>query len=137
MNDYNKQIEAAYLSSKRQGDSMRNRADERSPHQDRRNRARSINERWETRSTFRGIGPRNYRPSDDRIREKISDLFYDHPYLDASGVEVSVQNGEVLLVGFVADRYEKRLAEHLAEKVSGTENVENRLKIYQQTQSTR
>ncbi len=129
MNDYNKQMEAAYLTSKRQGDMMRDRRMERSPHQDRRNRLRPEEER-NLQYNFKGKGPRNYKPSDDRLLERVSDLFYEHPHLDASGIEISIQNGELLLTGYVADRYEKRLAEDLAEEVSGITNIENRLKVY-------
>jgi osmotically-inducible protein OsmY len=131
MNDYNKQIEAAYLTSKRQGDMMRDRNIERSPHQDRRNRLRPEEER--NLQYNRGKGPRNYKPSDERLLERVSDLYYEHPHLDASGIEISVQNGELMLTGYVADRYEKRLAEDLAEKISAITNIENRLKIYQAT----
>src|SRR5687768_13816705 len=38
MRDFNDELEAAYLTSKRQGDLMRDRAREQSPHEDRRNR---------------------------------------------------------------------------------------------------
>ncbi len=78
---------------------------------------------------YRGRGPRGYRRSDSRIEEDINDRLSDHPYLDASDIEVSVENGEVKLSGTVNSRHEKRLAEDLAEMVSGVTHVENRIRV--------
>jgi hypothetical protein len=78
---------------------------------------------------YRGRGPRNYRRSDERIREDVNDRLTDHDFLDASDIEVSVSNGEVTLTGTVNNRYAKRLAEEIAESVSGVTNVENRLRV--------
>jgi osmotically-inducible protein OsmY len=49
--------------------------------------------------------------------------------VDASEVEVAVQNGEVTLTGNVDHRDEKRRAEDIAESVSGATHVENRIKV--------
>jgi len=81
------------------------------------------------RGEHRGKGPRNYRRSDERIKEDINDRLSDHPFIDASDVEVTVVNSEVTLTGTVNDRREKRLAEDLAENVSGVNNVENKLRV--------
>jgi hypothetical protein len=83
----------------------------------------------ERRGGYRGRGPRDYRRADDRIREEINDRLTDDDFLDASQVEVSVQNGEVILTGFVFNRTSKRRAEQLIERVSGVTNVENRLRV--------
>lgn len=76
-----------------------------------------------------GRGPRGYQRSDERIREDICDLLCEHGYLDASGVEVTVLNGEVTLVGVVPDRPQKRLAEDAVEQVSGVRDVHNQLRV--------
>ena len=52
----------------------------------------------------------------------------DHAYLDASDIEVSVKEGEVTLSGKVFDRTDKRLAEDVAESVTGVKNVQNNLR---------
>ena len=49
--------------------------------------------------------------------------------LDPSEVEVTVQNGEVTLIGSVESRGDKRRAEHLAERVPGVWDVHNRLQV--------
>jgi Flp pilus assembly secretin CpaC len=53
----------------------------------------------------------------------------DYAYIDASDIEVTVNNGEVVLSGTVDSRYDKRLAESIAEDVTGVRNVENRIRV--------
>ena len=77
----------------------------------------------------RGRGPRGYRRSDERIREDINDRLSDRGDLDATDIEVMVVNAEVTLSGTVNSRRDKRLAEDIAEDVSGVQNVENRLRV--------
>jgi osmotically-inducible protein OsmY len=78
---------------------------------------------------FRGRGPKNYRRSDERIREEVSDRLTENEWLDASDVDVNVSDGEVILSGTVDSRYAKRLAEEIAESVSGVANVQNNLRV--------
>ena len=56
----------------------------------------------------------------------------ENEWLDASDVDVAVQNGEVTLSGTVDSRYAKRLAEDIAESVSGVTNVQNNLRVHGQ-----
>lgn len=79
--------------------------------------------------SLRGRGPKNYRRSDARIHEEVNERLTDHPGIDATNVEVTVENGEVTLNGFVDSRYAKRLAENIADRCSGVVDVHNRLKI--------
>jgi osmotically-inducible protein OsmY len=79
----------------------------------------------------RGRGPRNYRRSDERIREDVSDRLMDDPHIDASDVEVGVADGEVVLTGTVDSRFAKRHAEDLAESVAGIKHVQNNLRVAQ------
>jgi hypothetical protein len=81
----------------------------------------------------RGRGPRGYRRSDDRIREDVCDLLTDDPRIDATDIEVVVQNGELTLSGTVNTRAEKRRAEDLGESVTGVRDVHNRLRTNQPT----
>lgn len=78
---------------------------------------------------YRGRGPKGYRRSDDRIREDVSDRLTDDPWLDASNIEVEVNQCEVILKGAVNSREDKRRAEHLAEAISGVRNVQNHLRV--------
>lgn len=76
----------------------------------------------------RGRGPKGYQRSDARIREDVSDVLADDPHLDASHIDVAVENGEVRLSGRVASRGDRRHAEDLAESVRGVRHVQNDLR---------
>ncbi len=80
-------------------------------------------------TTYTGRGPKGYKRSDERIQEEISDELTRHPEIDASDIEVQVQDGEVTLSGTVDDRRTKRLAEDLAEQCSGVQQVHNRVRV--------
>ncbi len=77
----------------------------------------------------RGKGPRGYQRSADRIRDDIHDRLHDDPYIDASEVEVEINQNEVILKGYVDSREAKRRAEDLVESISGVQHVENRLRV--------
>ena len=77
----------------------------------------------------KGKGPKNYKRSDDRIRDEINDRLTDDPWVDAIEIETEVKNGEVILSGKVNDKSGKRRAEDIVESVSGVAHVENRLRF--------
>ena len=74
---------------------------------------------------------RGYQRSDARILEDVNDRLTEDPHIDASEIEVRVENREVTLTGTVNSRFEKRHAEDLAESVSGVTHVQNNLRIQQ------
>ncbi|MGN6603939.1 MAG: BON domain-containing protein [Ginsengibacter sp.] len=84
----------------------------------------------------RGKGPKNYTRSEERIREDVSDQLTDDSWLDASGIEVSVKNGDVTLSGEVDSKYAKHRAEDLAEDVTGVKNVQNNLRVREDVDNT-
>lgn len=76
---------------------------------------------------FAGKGPKNYRRSDERIKEDVSvALFLDHD-VDARDIEVEVKAACVFLSGKVYDRKMKRAAEDCADTVYGVVDVQNEL----------
>ena len=79
----------------------------------------------------RGKGPRGYQRSSDRIREDVCDRLGEDAHIDASDVDVRVENNEVILSGTVHSREEKRRAEDLAESISGVRNIQNQLRVDQ------
>jgi hypothetical protein len=83
------------------------------------------------RGRHAGRGPKGWQRSDERIREDINERLTDHPHIDASEIEVQVQGGEVTLTGTVDERNAKRLAEDIAESVSGVRDVHNQLRVQQ------
>ncbi|WP_395667257.1 BON domain-containing protein [Methylocella sp.] len=78
---------------------------------------------------YSGVGPKNYRRSDERIREDVSDRLSDDPYVNAEDIEVAASNGEVTLTGAADDRDQRRRAEIVAERVSGVSHVQNNLRV--------
>jgi hypothetical protein len=88
----------------------------------------------ERRGQHAGRGPKGYKRSDERIREDVNERLTDHPELDASEIEVSVEDGIVTLSGTVDDRRDKRLAEDIAESVSGVQDVTNNIRVSQNAQ---
>ncbi|WP_437628092.1 BON domain-containing protein [Sorangium sp. So ce1151] len=68
------------------------------------------------------------------MREDICDHISEHPDLDASDVEVKVQNGEVVLSGTVRERRFKHQLESLAERISGVTDVRNDIRMYREQQ---
>jgi hypothetical protein len=80
----------------------------------------------------RGRPPKGYTRSDERIREDVNDMLSDHPWVDASEVEVRVQEGIVTLTGTVEDRDTKRTIEDLAHEARGVKDVQNQLRVQSQ-----
>ncbi|HET6583400.1 MAG TPA: BON domain-containing protein [Nannocystaceae bacterium] len=81
-----------------------------------------------TSGRYFGIGPKNYTRADERIFEEVCELLSDAD-VDASEIDVRVENGEVTLEGSVHDRWSKREAENVACGARGVKDCHNRLRI--------
>jgi osmotically-inducible protein OsmY len=92
-------------------------------------------ESWMMRGPYAGRGPKGYQRSDERIREDVCDRLCEHGAIDASDVEIQVVGCEVTLLGFVPSRWQKRLAEDVADSVSGVNEVHNQLRVTQRQPS--
>ena len=78
---------------------------------------------------FKGKGPKDYKRSDERLKEDVCDRLTDDEHLDASDISVAVSSGEVTLEGTVSSREAKRIAEVCAEQCSGVSHVQNNLRV--------
>jgi osmotically-inducible protein OsmY len=67
--------------------------------------------------------------ADERIWEEVHDRLMGHPDLDATEVEINVEEAEVTLVGRVDSREAKWLAEEVTRAVQGVQDVHNRLRV--------
>jgi osmotically-inducible protein OsmY len=83
-----------------------------------------------------GRGPRNFRRLDSHIEEDINERLTEHSWIDATDVEVSVENGNVTLRGRVDNREAKELAEEIAESVYGIKSVENQIRVKQRRKAS-
>jgi hypothetical protein len=94
----------------------------------------------ETIETKSGAGARVEsdidQQSDEEVREEINRRLTEHPALDATGIEVQVQQGQVTLAGTVDDRDSKYIAQDIAHEVPGTRQVHNRIRLMARDQTT-
>jgi hypothetical protein len=85
--------------------------------------------RFESPGGYSGLGPKGYQRSDERLKENVCDALTTDPDIDASEIEVSVQNAEVTLEGSVRERQMKRDAEDCVEAIPGVQQVHNRIRV--------
>lgn len=78
---------------------------------------------------YRGLGPKNWMRSDERIQEDISERLWDADDVDASDVTVEVKNGEVTLRGNVERRSIKHRIEDIADGCSGVKDIHNEIRV--------
>lgn len=78
---------------------------------------------------YRGIGPKGYERSDERIREDVCERLAEHDAIDASGIDVRVSSGTVQLTGEVPRRAMIHLAEDTVAETLGVKDVENTLRV--------
>jgi hypothetical protein len=83
----------------------------------------------EDRGPHYGKGPKGYKRSDERMREDVCDCIARQGHIDASDVEVKVENGVVSLTGTVGQRHHKRVLEQMVERVHGVQDVRNELRL--------
>ena len=77
----------------------------------------------------RGKGPKGFQRSPVRIKDEACELLARDSELDASDIEVDVEDNCIVLKGEVDSRKDKRLAELLVENISGIEDVYNQLRV--------
>ncbi len=78
---------------------------------------------------FSGRGPKDYKRSDERMREDVCDRLSQDDDVDASEISVRVLEGEVVLEGSVETRRQKHRAEEIAADVLGVSDVHNRMRV--------
>jgi hypothetical protein len=84
-----------------------------------------------------GRGPKAWKRADRQIHEEVCERLADHPHIDATDIEVSVDEGEVTLAGTVDDRDTKWSAEDCALEVHGVRDIHNRLRLRPRVESFR
>jgi hypothetical protein len=76
-----------------------------------------------------GKFPKNYRRSDERIREDICDELGRTADIDPSDVDVIVVAGEVRLEGTVTEAWMKYQIEHVCDLVPGVRAIRNDVRV--------
>jgi hypothetical protein len=83
----------------------------------------------EDRGPFYGKGPKGYKRSDARIHEEVCEAIAQQGFIDASDVEIHVDDGVVKLTGTVAHRQDKRVLEQMIERVHGIDEIHNEIRM--------
>ncbi|WII72446.1 BON domain-containing protein [Bdellovibrio sp. 22V] len=78
---------------------------------------------------FTGKGPKNFKRSDERIKDEVCEMLTRDADIDASEIDVDVKEGVVTLTGTVPDRRMKHLAEDCSERCYGVRDVTNQLRV--------
>jgi hypothetical protein len=79
--------------------------------------------------SYKGVGPKGYKRSDERIYEEVCEELLKNSQIDASDIVVHVEDGVVFLSGKVSDRKMKKMTENLVEEIFGVQDVRNSLVI--------
>lgn len=87
-----------------------------------------INDETYIRS-FRGVGPKGYKRSDENINDDIHRMLANAHRIDASGITVKVKDAVVTLIGNVYSRQNKFDIEDIVENVPGVEDIENKIRV--------
>lgn len=91
--------------------------------------------RMDEKHGHHGKGPKGYQRSDEKIKDDLEDNLYNDSYLDASDMEVQVEEGVVTLSGSVDSKWAKRRSEDMAEVISGVKDVKNNLSVNKNRES--
>ncbi|MEO6170208.1 MAG: BON domain-containing protein [Lysobacter sp.] len=79
--------------------------------------------------SYRGVGPKNYVRSDQRITEDLCESLTRDERVDPSDISVTVSGGVVSLAGTVRARWMKHRIEDLAAACEGVRSVENNIQL--------
>lgn len=75
-----------------------------------------------------GKGPIGFERSDETIYDEVCQVLSDHPAIDASEVEVTVQEGLVTLTGTIESKHQKLEAEWTIDQIPGVVDIINLLR---------
>lgn len=79
--------------------------------------------------SYRGRGPKGYRPSDERIQEIVCERLTEHPRVDASDLAVAVDQGVVTISGNLSDLEMKPALDEMLSSIHGVVRVQNDVRI--------
>ncbi|MGE3609426.1 MAG: BON domain-containing protein [Bacteriovoracaceae bacterium] len=81
------------------------------------------------RNLYYGVGPKDWKRSDERLKEDVCKILYQSHEVDPSDLEVEVKNSCVYLKGTIESRGMRNVAEDLILSIPGIEDVFSNLKI--------
>lgn len=84
---------------------------------------------WLLPGPYSGLGPKGYNDAGDPTGQEVASRLTQHGQVDASNIEITIDNGEVLLEGTVDSEETKRLAQEALESIAGVGSVQNLLQV--------
>lgn len=78
---------------------------------------------------YTGKGPKDWKLSDERLKERVCEVLYHSHDVDPSEMEIKVEDRVVYLSGKIRSKGMKNVAEDLIASIPGVEDVFTRLKI--------
>ncbi|HZW04177.1 MAG TPA: BON domain-containing protein [Anaerolineaceae bacterium] len=84
---------------------------------------------WGQPGPFTGMGPREYRPTDEQIYEQTCERLMRHGQVDARRIQVEVNDGEIRLHGTVSGPADRQMAEDALWSIPGVRDVKNMLRV--------
>jgi ferritin-like metal-binding protein YciE len=91
--------------------------------------ALAYTEVWLIPGPYSGRGPIGYDSAGDPTGQEVYSRLTQHGQIDASDIEIVIDNGEVLLDGTVDSEETKRLAQEAVETITGVRSVQNLLQV--------
>lgn len=91
--------------------------------------AATTTEVWLAPGPYTGMGPKAYDSAGDPLGQEAALRLTQHGQVDASNIEITVDNGTVLLEGTVASEEVKRLAEEAIRTLEGVHDVQSSLRV--------
>lgn len=85
-------------------------------------------ETWLTPGPYSGLGP-VYNDVGEPTGQEVASRLTQHGQVDASNIEIIIDDGEVLLEGTVDSEETKRLAQEALESIDGVKSVQNSLQV--------
>lgn len=76
-----------------------------------------------------GKGPKGWKRSDEKIKDDVCEALYRNQRVDATDIEVLVNQGVVTLRGNIETRDGKRHAEACVEHITGVEDIQNEITV--------
>ena len=85
---------------------------------------------WLAPGPYAGMGPKAYESAGDPLGQETASRLTQHGQVDASNIEITVDNGAVLLEGTVVSEVMKSLAEEAIRSLEGVGDVQNLLQVH-------
>jgi hypothetical protein len=78
---------------------------------------------------FSGLGPKNWKISDEKLHDRVCEVLLKSSEVDASEIDVVVEDAVVTLKGSISSKGMRRVAEDLVGSIPGVVDVFTQLKI--------